>query len=142
VRHGAGCAVLVVEGTAGMVESRDEPSVELLLDVDAEYRQKAAARLLPRITPRRFNRTREAWLPVLHTRRGPWRVTALYSNTERAHRLRRTHDWVVLYFHRDGADEGRRTVVTETRGVLEGRRVVRGRESELVAGLERSVVAA
>ena len=110
----------------------DEPPVAVLFDVDAEYRQKAAAGRLPRIAPRRFNRARESWLPVLRTERGDWRFTALYSNTELAHRLRRTRDWVVLYFHRDREPERRRTVVTETRGPLEGRRVVRGRESDAV----------
>jgi hypothetical protein len=40
-----------------------------------------------------------------------------------------THDWVVIYFD-DGFSKGQRTVVTETRGDLRGRRVVRGRESE------------
>jgi hypothetical protein len=56
-------------------------------------------------------------------------VTALFSNTARAHALGRTHDWVVLFYERNG-DEGQCTVVTETRGPLAGRRVVRGRESE------------
>jgi hypothetical protein len=119
----------------------EEPSVAVLLDVDAEYRRKAAARLLPRIAPRRFNRAREAWLPVLHTERGGWHVTALYSNTALAHRLRRTRDWVVLYFRREHGPGGRRTVVTETRGPLEGRRVVRGRESDLVAPAAAAVTA-
>jgi hypothetical protein len=49
----------------------DEPSVAVILDVDAEYRRKAAARLLPRIAPRRFNRTRDARLPgASHPARG------------------------------------------------------------------------
>lgn len=107
-----------------------EPGVEVLLDVDREYREAAEAGRLPTIAPRRFNPERRAWLPVLHTRRGPWRVTALYSNTARAHQLGRTRDWVVLFFTEDGRREGQRTVVTETRGPLAGRRVVRGREAE------------
>jgi hypothetical protein len=53
----------------------------------------------------------------------------MFSNTATAHRLDRTADWVVVYYERDG-DEGQCTVVTETRGPLAGRRVVRGRESE------------
>jgi hypothetical protein len=57
-------------------------------------------------------------------------MTALFSNTALAHELGRTHDWVVIYFGRDGGPEHQRTVVTETRGPLEGRRVVRGREGE------------
>lgn len=107
-----------------------EPSVEMLLDVDAEYRTAAAARKLPTIAPRRFNPRGTRWLPILHTERGPWRFTVLYSNTALAHELGRTHDWVVIYFHTDSHPEGQRTVVTETRGSLVGDRVVRGREAE------------
>jgi hypothetical protein len=58
-----------------------------------------------------------------------WAFTALYSNTKRAHELDKTHDWVVLYYERDG-EEDQATVVTETRGPLGGKRVIRGRESE------------
>ena len=111
----------------------EEPSVAVLLDVDSEYRRKAAADALPRIAPRRFNPQRIAWLPMLHTRRGRWRVSALYSNTALAHELGRTHDWVVLYFHADGGPEAQRTIVTETDGPLAGKRVVRGREGESLA---------
>jgi hypothetical protein len=67
---------------------------------------------------------------VLHTTRGPWHFTALYSNTARAHELHRTSDWVVIYFHRDREVEGQRTIVTERSGALAHRRVVRGREPE------------
>jgi hypothetical protein len=109
---------------------RDEPPVDLLLDIDREYREKAAAGALRRIAPKRFNPAGAAWLPVLHTERGPWHATALFSNTERAHDLGRTGDWVVIFFHRDDRPEGRRTVVTETHGPARGRRVVRGREDE------------
>jgi len=105
------------------------PPVEELLDVDAEYRRRAAAKDLPRITPRRFNPRREAWLPILHTERSGRHYTAVFSNTARAHRLGRTGDWVVL-FH-DGPDgEQRETVVTAWQGPLRGRRIVRGREEE------------
>jgi len=107
-----------------------EPGVEVLLDVDREYRDKAAAGRLPTIAPRRFNPSGEAWLPVLHTERDGWHFTALFSNTAQAHQLDRTRDWVVLYFYDDENAEGQHTVVTETHGPLIGRRVVRGRESE------------
>jgi DNA uptake protein ComE-like DNA-binding protein len=107
-----------------------EPPVDVLLDVDREYRDRAAAGRLPRIAPRRFNPTGEAWLPVLHTERGEWHFTALFSNTARAHEAGRTGDWVVIYFQADTRPEGQRTVVTETRGPLAGQRVVRGREAE------------
>jgi len=109
--------------------ARERPPVATLLAVDEEYREKAAAGSLRRIAPRRFNPDREAWLPVLHTERDGWSFTAMYSNTALAHRLGRTQDWVVLYFERDG-DEDQCTVVTESRGMLAGRRVVRGREEE------------
>ena len=115
---------------AAAAPAEDEPPVEMLLDVDREYRERAARGELRRIAPKRFNPTGEAWLPVLHTARGPWHFTALYSNTALAHRLGRETDWVVLYFHRDGRPEGQRTVVTETTGPLRGQRVVRGREAE------------
>lgn len=110
----------------------DEPSVALLLDADDLYRQKAGRGELKLIAPRRFNPTGAAWLPILHARRGDWHITALYSNTSRAHELGRTKDWVVIFFHRDDGPEAQRTVVTEKRGPLAGRRVVRGREEECV----------
>jgi hypothetical protein len=42
---------------------------------------------LRKIVPKRFNPRGEAWLPVLHTRRGDWHFTFLFSNTQRAHEL-------------------------------------------------------
>ena len=108
------------------------PSVSELLDVDREYRQKAAAGALQRIAPRRFNPLGESWLPVLHTRRGPRRYTALFSNTARAHRAGKTRDWVVLYSD-NGRGESRHTVITAAFGPLSGRRVVAGREDECLA---------
>ena len=109
-----------------------EPTVAELLDVDREYREASRGDRLPRIAPRRFNPAALAWLPVLHTTRGERHYTALFSNTALAHKLQRTHDWVVLYF--DGATgEHQHTVVTATTGALKGRRVVRGRETECEA---------
>ncbi len=108
--------------------SRDAPIAELL-DVDREYRELAATRRLPTIAPRRMNPRHQAWLPILHTRRGPRHYTALFSNTPRAHQLGRTRDWVVVYFGEDGA-RGQHTIVTESSGALRGQRVVRGREAE------------
>ena len=108
----------------------DGPGVEVLLDIDREYREKATAGELRLIAPRRMNPEGKAWLPVLHTRFGPWHFTALFSNTERAHEMHRTRDWVVVYFSDRDGEEGQFTVVTERRGTLTGRRVVRGREPE------------
>jgi hypothetical protein len=54
----------------------------------------------------------------------------LYSNTAQAHRLGRVRDWVVVYFYDQDHVEGQHTIVTESRGVLAGKRVVRGREAE------------
>jgi hypothetical protein len=110
----------------------DTPSVSELLDVDREYRAKAAAGELQRIAPRRFNPSRNAWLPILHTRRGTRRYTALFSNTARAHHTGNTGDWVVLYGD-NGSGEHRHTVITATYGPLRGQRVVAGREDECLA---------
>jgi hypothetical protein len=108
----------------------EEPSVSLLLQIDFLYRKKAKAEELPKIAPKRFNPTGEAWLPILHVTRKGWHFTALYSNTARAHQLDRVRDWVVIFFYDDQHHEGQHTVVTETKGNLEGKRVVRGREQE------------
>jgi hypothetical protein len=107
----------------------EPPSVAELLDVDREYREKGAAGELQRIAPRRFNPSREPWLPILHTRRGNRRYTALFSNTARAHRTGNARDWVVLYGD-NGSGEHRHTVITAMFGPLRGRRVVAGREDE------------
>ncbi|MFN8007799.1 MAG: helix-hairpin-helix domain-containing protein [Terriglobia bacterium] len=109
------------------------PPLELLLDVDAEYRERALRGQLPRISPRRFNPEGKPWMPILHTQRGDWHFTALYSNTARAHELGRTRDWVVIFFYDDLHREGQQTVVTETKGNLVGKRVIRGREAECLA---------
>jgi putative hydrolase len=108
------------------------PPVTMLLDVDREYRTKAAQDKLRKIAPKRFNPSGEAWLPVLHTSRDAWQFTVLFSNTQRAHELQKTNDWVVVYFHTDSEPEAQCTIVTETRGPLEGKRVVRGREGDCI----------
>jgi len=107
-----------------------EPSVQLILQVDKQYRRKAKAGDLPTIAPKRFNPNNDAWLPIMHVTKNGWHFTALFSNTARAHQLHRTQDWVVIYFYDDEHHESQHTVVTETRGSLIGKRVVRGRESE------------
>ncbi len=114
----------------GARDDAEEPEIALLLEIDALYRAEAAKGALPRIAPKRFNPTGEAWLPVLHLERDGWSFTALFSNTALAHELGRTDDWVALYFVRDHGPEHQRTAVTETRGPLEGRRVIRGREAD------------
>jgi len=82
----------------------NQPTVDELLAVDQEYRTKAAADRLPKLAPRRYNPTGEAWLPILHTLRGQTHYTALYSNTACAHDLGTIKDWVVIY--RDGHGHG------------------------------------
>jgi hypothetical protein len=104
-----------------------EPDVALLLDLDRAYREQAEAGKLRRIAPKRFNPTGEAWLPIMEVDRQGWHFTVLYSNTKRAHDLGKTRDWVVIYYRRDGVED-QVTVVTETRGSLGGKRVIRGRE--------------
>jgi hypothetical protein len=50
----------------------DEPPVDVLLDVDREYRAKVKAKELGTIAPKRFSPKGEAWLPILHADRGKW----------------------------------------------------------------------
>jgi hypothetical protein len=82
------------------------------------------------IAPKRFNPKHRSWLPVLHTERGEWQFTALFSNTARAHQLGRTQDWVIVFFSTDHQSEGQCTIVTETSGPMKGQRMVRGHEAE------------
>jgi hypothetical protein len=122
------------------------PKVEALLKVDAEYRKKAKADELRKIAPKRFpgppgsgagNPDNEAWLPILNLERNGWVFTAVYSNTAQAHKLGTTHDWVVIYYERDGR-EGQATVVTKLNNPMKGKRVVRGREVECQQFYEQS----
>lgn len=123
-----------IRGRTGPAE-KSPPSIAELLDVDREYRQKAAADRLHKFAPRRFNPTGEAWLPVLHTQRGERHYTALFSNTARAHKKGKTRDWVVLYYD-DGTKDSQCTVITAEWGILEGHRIVSGRESECLTYYE------
>jgi DNA polymerase (family 10) len=113
----------------GQAAARERPGVALLLGLDAEYRLRTERDEVPRITPRRFNPQQLRWLPIWHVDRDGYHFTLLYSNTARAHELGRTRDWVVISYDHE-AHEGQHTVVTELRGPLAGRRVVRGREPE------------
>ncbi len=115
------------QATEGKQEER--PAVDLLLDLDEEYRTKAQRNQLRKIAPKRFNPEGEAWLPILRTRRGGWSFTLLFSNTALAHHSGKTHDWVVIYYEQ-GGEQHQSTVVTAERGKLAGKRVVRGRERE------------
>lgn len=115
-------------------ESR--PSIAAILSIDHEYRTKAKNGLLTKIAPRRFNPEGIAWLPILHSSRGPWHFTALFSNTPRAHQMNKTHDWLVVYYDNDN-HEGQATVVTAYKGELTGKRIVRGRENECEAYYEQ-----
>jgi hypothetical protein len=110
---------------------QDVPVAEIL-DVDREYRMRALAHDLPAIAPRRFNPHRERWLPVLHTSRGERNYTALFSNTARAHQMKMTNDWVVVY-HDGRGGERQCTVITSQRGPLKGKRIIGGREGECAA---------
>ncbi len=117
-------------GTSKQTNSSDDrPSVRLLLDIDADYRKGAKDDKLQKIAPKRFNPNNKAWLPILHAKRDGWEFTALFSNTAQAHKLEKTDDWVVIYYKR-GDTERQHTIVTETKGPLKGKRVVRGRDAE------------
>ncbi|MCO6488920.1 MAG: hypothetical protein J5I98_10905 [Phaeodactylibacter sp.] len=119
----------VQQALAPAGKTAEKPPIGLLLSIDKTYRQEAKGGNLKTIAPRRFNPENKAWLPILHTEEGGWEFTVLFSNTARAHELKRIHDWVVIYYNRDG-DEGQATVVTQQGGPLDGLRVVRGRERE------------
>ncbi len=82
---------------------------------------------------------RVARLPILHTTRDHWQLTALFSNTARDHELGKTADWVIIFFTSDHTIENQCTVVTETMGQLKGKRVVRAREKECVEFFLNSV---
>jgi predicted regulator of Ras-like GTPase activity (Roadblock/LC7/MglB family) len=116
--------------------AQEIPAIEELLNVDREYREQAKAGVLHLFAPRRFNPTHDAWLPVLHTQRGDRHYTALFSNTARAHQKGKTRDWVVLFFD-DGEKESQCTIITAEWGILEGRRIVRGREAECLRYYEK-----
>jgi putative hydrolase len=126
----AGLAALLGRSRSRQQMPQVSPPVDMLLEVDREYRQSAAAGKLPKIAPKRFNPEGVAWLPILHTDLGKWHFTALFSNTARAHELGRIDDWVVVYFYDDDHQEGQNTIVTETKGPMTGERVIRGREAE------------
>ena len=115
----------------------EEIPVAELLDIDQQYRRLARQGKLPRIAPRRFNPTGEAWLPVLHTQRDDRHYTALFSNTARAHELGTTHDWVVIY-RDDDNDHGRWTAITAQYGRMRGRRIIRGREQDCEAHYKKA----
>lgn len=114
-----------VEGT----RKGEAVPVEELLDVDREYREGAVIGRLRTIAPRRFNPKKEAWLPIMHTQRGGRHYTAMFSNSPLAHRLKKTRDWVILYYD-DGHTEHQCTVVTGRNGLFSKKRIVRGREAE------------
>jgi DNA polymerase/3'-5' exonuclease PolX len=111
---------------------KTQPSVEVILKIDNDYRRKAKAGQLYRIRPTRFNPTNKVWLPIYHVERDGWHFTVMYSNTARAHELKKTNDWVILYYLKDDF-ENQVTVVTEQAGILAGRRVVKGRIDECIA---------
>jgi DNA polymerase (family X) len=125
-------AARLARGARPVSKPSKTPAVSEILDVDREYREKADAGRLRKIAPKRFNPAGRAWLPVLNTKRGKRRYTALFSNTALAHELGKTHDWVVLYYD-GGEGEKQCTVVTAKRGPLAGKRVVRGQETESAA---------
>lgn len=107
----------------------DEPSIDELLDVDREYREAAQAGRLQTIAPHRFNPQKEAWLPILHTQRGARHYTALFSNSALAHQLKKTQDWVILYYD-DDHGERQCTVITSHQAPFNGKRIARGREDD------------
>jgi len=107
----------------------DKPDIDVILELDRKYREKAEKGELRKIAPKRFNPERKKWLPVWSTKKRGYYFTLLYSNTKRAHDLNKTKDWVVMYYD-TGKKEGQNTIITSGQGKLQGKRVIRGREAE------------
>ncbi|HUI64630.1 MAG TPA: helix-hairpin-helix domain-containing protein [Bacteroidota bacterium] len=105
------------------------PKVGLILEIDSEYLQKARQGKLKKIAPKLLNPERKAWLPILASSRSGWKFTVMFSNTATAHKLGKTGDWVVVYAEK-GDQQTQCTVVSEHRGELKDKRVIRGREGE------------
>jgi hypothetical protein len=103
--------------------------VATILEIDEEYRKQASAGKLKMIAPRLLNPKKKAWLPLMAREYKGYKFTVMFSNTAAAHKLEKTDDWVVVYCEK-GKGENQCTVVTESRGALKGRRVIRGREKE------------
>lgn len=110
-------------------DSVSMPPIELLLEIDADYCERAGGNTLRKIAPRRFNPLADSWLPIMHLDREGWYFTVLYSNSALAHKLGKTHDWVIIFYERDG-HEDQCTVVTEHVGPRAGQRVVRSWQTE------------
>jgi len=104
-------------------------SVELLLEIDREYRDLAAGNRLPKAAPRRFNPTGAAWLPILRVERHGRQFTAHFANTANSHQFGHVRDWVVIRSDDKNAF-GIWTVVTAARGECRGKRIIKGRERE------------
>ncbi len=111
------------------VPTSNDTTVAELLDIDREYRERAAERRLPTVVPKRFNPTGAAWLPILRTTRHGRRFRAHFANTARSHELGHARDWVVIFCEEKKAF-GQWTVITASRGPLCDKRIVRGREAE------------
>jgi hypothetical protein len=106
--------------SAGKRHARaSQPPVQMLLDVDRVYRsQRVAGKASAAGTARE-----------LTLQRDDWHLRAFYSHSSRAQELGRTRDWVIVVAARGDEPPCQHTIVTETRGKLAGRRIVRGRES-------------
>lgn len=116
-----------------------KPSISMLLGVDHAYLEAVEKDSLPKIAPKRFNPEHKAWLPILHTTQNGWHFTAMFSNSYRAHELGRNRDWVIIYYYDKHHRGGQCTIVSEYRGVLSGKRVVRGREDECIEYFSRDM---
>ncbi|MDG1807478.1 MAG: helix-hairpin-helix domain-containing protein [Pirellulaceae bacterium] len=112
------------------VDLTSEIPVSELLDIDDEYAFKSIQRKIIHIAPKKNNPHNRAWLPILHTARENRHYTALFSNSDHAHAMGTTKDWVIIYLedHNHRGQHGRWTVITSRFGKLRGKRIVRGRE--------------
>lgn len=113
-------------GTQPSRHQGNRPDVDLLLELDREYRKKVRQGNLSKVAPGQLDPEPNAPLPVLKTERNGWTCTVFYDTSPRARRQNKTREWVVVHYEKDGT-EFQETVITAEEGPLKGKRVVRGR---------------
>ncbi len=79
------------------------PAIDLLMSLDAKYREKATAGKLKLIAPKKLNPEQKAQLPIMNVQRNGWRFTVLFSNTQKVHELGKTQAVVSEVVHNNQA---------------------------------------
>ena len=98
------------------------PPIGLLLRIDGQFREQAG----------RSDPVAGQWTATWRLTKGSWDFVVRFSDSKSARQMGRTRDWVVVEWER-GDERDQATIVSEYRGPLTGRRVVRGRERECLS---------